>query len=111
MYHSEIRISLRVEDGALLHERLKFPQLCHAQLGLQLPAYADAASMEAWLLCLSMKEVKTFGPYGFSQAMMDTVLDHATQLWGPHGLPCRELVPFAGGLRSRFLSALFLLRQ
>lgn len=38
--------------------------------------------MEAWLLCLSMKEVKAFGPYGFNQAMLDTALDHAVQLWG-----------------------------
>lgn len=73
--------SLRAEDGTLLHGRLSFPQLCHAQLGLQLPTCVDAASLEAWLLCLSMKEVKTFGPYGFSQAMLDTALDHATQLW------------------------------
>ena len=46
--------------------------------------------MEAWLLCLSMKEVKAFGPYGFNQAMLDTALDHATQLWG-------ELAAFRAG--------------
>ena len=28
-----------------------------------------------------MKEVKAFSPYGFNQAMLDTALDHATQLW------------------------------
>lgn len=38
--------------------------------------------MEAWLLCLSMKDVTTFGPYTFNQAMLDTALDHAVQLWG-----------------------------
>jgi len=74
--------SLRAEDGTLLHDKLTFPQLCHAHLGLQLPTCADAASLEAWLLCISMKEVKTFGPYGFNQAMLDTALDHASQLWG-----------------------------
>lgn len=74
--------SLRTEDGTLRHDKLTFPQLCHAHLGLQLPTCVDAASLEAWLLCLSMKEVKTFGPYGFNQAMLDTALDHATQLWG-----------------------------
>ena len=46
--------------------------------------------MEAWLLCLSMKEVKAFGPYGFNQAMLDTALDHAAQLWG-------ELTAFRAG--------------
>ena len=81
MAWSKPAFSLRAEDGTLLHERLSFPQLCHAQLGLQLPAYADRVNLEAWLLCLSMKEVRTFGPYGFSQAMLDTALDHATQLW------------------------------
>ena len=74
--------SLRAEDGTLLHDKMTFPQLCLAQFGLQLPATAAEASMEAWLLCLSMKEVKAFGPYGFNQAMLDTALDHATQLWG-----------------------------
>ena len=38
--------------------------------------------MEAWLLCLSMKEVYAFGPYDLNQAMLDTALDHAAQLWG-----------------------------
>ena len=74
--------SLRAEDGTLLHEKMTFPQLCRAQLGLQLPKQAEKLSMEAWLLCLSMKDVTTFGPYTFNQAMLDTALDHAVQLWG-----------------------------
>ncbi|MEA4989786.1 hypothetical protein SDC9_02820 [bioreactor metagenome] len=74
--------SLRAEDGTLLYEKMTFPQLCRDHLGRQLPATAAEASMEAWLLCLSMKEVKAFGPYGFNQAMLDTALDHAVQLWG-----------------------------
>ena len=74
--------SLRAEDGALLHEKMTFPQLCLAHLGLPLPKQAEELNMEAWLLCLSMKEVKAFGPYGFNQAMLDTALDHAVQLWG-----------------------------
>ncbi len=82
--------SIRAEDGTLLHDKTTFPQLCHAQLGLQLPTTAAEASMEAWLLYLSMKEVKAFGPYGFNLAMLDTALDHATQLWG-------ELTAFRAG--------------
>ena len=74
--------SLRAADGTLLHDKMTFPQLCRAQLGLQLPKQAEELNMEAWLLCLSMKEVKAFGPYGFNQAMLDTALDHAVQLWG-----------------------------
>ena len=74
--------SLRAEDGTLLHEKMTFPQLCRAQLVLQLPKQAEKLSIEAWLLCLSMKDVTTFGPYSFNQAMLDTALDHATQLWG-----------------------------
>jgi len=74
--------SFRAEDGTLLHEKMTFPQLCRAQLGLQLPKQAEKLNMEAWLLCLSMKEVKASGPYGFNQAMLDTALDHAVQLWG-----------------------------
>lgn len=73
--------SLRAEDSTLLHDKVTFPQLCRAQLGLQLRATTAEASMEAWLLCLSMKEVKTFGPYDFNQAMLDMALDHAAQLW------------------------------
>ncbi len=82
--------SLRAEDGTLLHEKMTFPQLCHAQFGLEMPTTAAKTSMEAWLLCLSMKEVKAFGPYGFNQAMLDTALDHAAQLWG-------ELAAFRAG--------------
>lgn len=74
--------SLRAEDGTLLHDKMTFPQLCHTRLGLPLPKQAEELNMEAWLLCLSMKEVKAFGPYGFNQAMLDTALDHAVQLWG-----------------------------
>ena len=74
--------SIRAEDGTLLHDKMTFPQLCRAQLGLQLPKQAEELSMEAWLLCLSMKDVITFGPYTFNQAMLDTALDHAVQLWG-----------------------------
>ncbi len=74
--------SIRAEDGTLLHDKITFPQLCRAQLGLQLPKQAEELSMEAWLLCLSMKDVTTFGPYTFNQAMLDTALDHAVQLWG-----------------------------
>ncbi|MCB6542099.1 hypothetical protein LI168_07805 [Desulfovibrio desulfuricans] len=74
--------SLRAEDGTLLHEKMTFPQLCHARFGLQLPTSAGGVSLEAWLLCLSMKKVQAFGPYGFNQAMLDTALDHAMQLWG-----------------------------
>ena len=74
--------SLRAADGTLLHDKMTFPQLCLAHLGLPLPKQAEELNMEAWLLCLSMKEVKAFGPYGFNQAMLDTALDHAVQLWG-----------------------------
>ncbi|WP_291441333.1 hypothetical protein [Desulfovibrio sp.] len=73
--------SIRAEDGTLLHGKMTFPQLCLARLGLQLPKQAEELSMEAWLLCLSMKDVTTFGPYTFNQAMLDTALDHAVQLW------------------------------
>ena len=54
--------SLRAEDGALLHDKMTFPQLCRAQLGLEMPPTVAKTSIEAWLLCLSMKEVKAFGP-------------------------------------------------
>ena len=74
--------SLRAADGTLLHDKMTFPQLCLAHLGLPLPKQAEELNMEAWLLCLSMKEVKAFGPYGFNQAMLDAALDHAVQLWG-----------------------------
>jgi len=82
--------SIHAANGTLLHDKMTFAQLCHAQLGLQLPATADKTSMEAWLLCLSMKDVTTFGPYTFNQAMLDTALDHAVQLWG-------ELTAFRAG--------------
>ena len=73
---------IRATNGTLLHDKMTFPQLCHARLGLRLPATTDETSLEAWLFCLSMQDVTTFGPYGFNQALLDTALDHACQLWG-----------------------------
>ena len=55
--------SLRHPDGTLLYEKLTFPQLCKAHYGIQLPADPEEVSIEGWLLCLSMKNARAFGPY------------------------------------------------
>ena len=55
--------SIRQADGEPLYGRLTFPQLCQAHLGIQLPADPEQVSIEGWLLCLSMKTAKAFGPY------------------------------------------------
>lgn len=55
--------SLKQPDGEILYEGLSFPQLCQTHLGVQLPSDPEQVSIEGWLLCLSMKTARAFGPY------------------------------------------------
>ena len=73
--------SLRDKGGVLLYENLTFPQLCREHLGLTLPASARDMSLEGWLLCLSMKEARTFGPYAYNTESLDHVLATAYEFW------------------------------
>ena len=73
--------SLRDKDGTLLYENLTFPQICRERLGLTLPLSACGVSLEGWLLCLSMKDVRAFGPYVYEAETLKRVLSTAREFW------------------------------
>ncbi len=73
--------SLRDADGTLLHENLTMPELCNRHFGLILPNDASLVDIEAWVLCLSMDDIKPFGPYIPHASMRDVCLRTAKELW------------------------------
>lgn len=73
--------SLRDADGRILHDKLTFPQICRAHLGLAFPDSVRDVSLEGWLLCLSMKEARAFGPYGYDAELLANILTQARAFW------------------------------
>jgi len=74
--------SLRNPEGTLLYEKLTFPQLCQAHYGVQLPADPEAVSIEGWLLCLSMKAARAFGPFEPNDCALEMLLlREGRQFW------------------------------
>ena len=73
--------ALRGPDGAPCFENLAFPQLCKECLGLAMPDTLEDVSLEGWLLCLSMKEARAFGPCGCDAETLERVLETAHDFW------------------------------
>lgn len=93
---------LRSQDGAIIHEHMTFPQLCTAHFGLHLPNNPQEVSLEGWLLCLSMKEVRPFGPYVYDTQSLHDTLEYAHHLWTDmqalqHGSLSLANIPYAQG--------------
>ena len=65
----------------ILHDKLTFPQICRAHLGLAFPDSVRDVSLEGWLLCLSMKEARAFGPYGYDAESLANILTQARAFW------------------------------
>lgn len=76
-YWNKPVFSLRDEAGALLHENMSFPQLCKERFGLELSSRPGSVSTESWLLYLSMKEARAFGPYVYSPESLTDMLGYA----------------------------------
>jgi hypothetical protein len=58
-----------------------FPELCRRKFGISLPADPGQVSMEAWIVCISMNDAKTFGPYQPDADMLNLCLSTAATLW------------------------------
>ncbi len=69
--------SLRSDQGEVLQEKLTFPQICKEQLGLEIPVNPRKVSIESWLVYLSMKDARAFGPYVYSPESLTAMLDNA----------------------------------
>ena len=73
--------SLKDSTGTVVHDNLTMPELCHAHFGLALPVDPVTVDIEAWVLCVSMSDAKTFGPYLPDAAMLNLCLNTAQSLW------------------------------
>lgn len=73
--------SLRDAEGRILHDRRTFPQICRDALGVKLPATPDRVCLEGWLLCLSMRDGRAFGPYTPKPLVTDFLLRTAGEFW------------------------------
>ena len=75
------RYTLRREDGTIAHEKVGFPELCRRELSLNLPDDPEKVSIEVWLLCISMKEARAFGPYFPNPDAHQRVWHQAQEYW------------------------------
>lgn len=73
--------SLKNNYGEYIYQDLTFPQLCEKHFGVLLPENSAQADVEAWLLYLSMKDGKAFGPYMHNDFLMREVCAFAQDFW------------------------------
>lgn len=73
--------ALKNNMGEYLYQDLTFPQLCEKHFGVILPDEAKQADVEAWLLYLSMKDGRAFGPYVHNGFLMQEVYAFAQNMW------------------------------
>lgn len=73
--------SLKNSKGEYLYQTLTFPELCKKHFGILLSDTPKDIDLEAWLLCLSMKEGKAFGPYMHNQYLMHEITNFAQNYW------------------------------
>ena len=83
---------LRDAGGHPVGDPVSFPRLCRALLNIALPDDVEQVDSEGWLLCLSMRDAMSFGPYALPAADGKAVLRQLRQeaaLFRQHVLSCR----------------------
>lgn len=73
--------ALKNNVGEYLYQDLTFPQLCEKRFGVILPDEVKQTDVEAWLLYLSMKDGKAYGPYVHNDFLMQEVYIFAQNCW------------------------------
>ncbi len=73
--------NLKSDSGGVLFEKLTFPEIVQLAFGIELPEDVKAVDLEGWVLALSMKSAKAFGPYLNSEIMTDLCCDTAKKIW------------------------------
>jgi hypothetical protein len=58
-----------------------FPQVARRLFGVELPDIPDAVDIEAWVLSISMDQVKPFGPYLPDETMLEACMQTAVGIW------------------------------
>ena len=62
-------------------QQVTFPQAIQSLFGVDLPESSDNVDIEAWVLSISMSEVKPFGPYLADMGMLEVCLQTAVGIW------------------------------
>lgn len=62
-------------------QQVTFPQAIKSLFGVNLPESPDTVDIEAWVLSISMSEVKPFGPYLPDMGMLEACLQTAVGIW------------------------------
>jgi len=62
-------------------QSVTFPQAAHALFGVAFPDSPDNVDIEAWVLSISLAEVKPFGPYLPEKSMLEASLQTAVAIW------------------------------
>lgn len=73
--------ALKNGKGEYLYQDLTLPQLCEKHFGIILPENPKQTDVEAWLLYLSMKNGRAFGPYVHNDFLMQEVYVFAQNCW------------------------------
>ncbi len=73
--------NLKSDFGEVLFEKLSFPEIVQQAFGIEMPKDVKAVDLEGWVLALSMKSARAFGPYLNSEIMTDLCCDTAKKIW------------------------------
>ena len=62
-------------------QSVTFPQAMQSILGVALPDSPDDVDIEAWVISISLSEVRPFGPYLPQESMLEVCLQTAVAIW------------------------------
>jgi len=62
-------------------QSVTFPQAMQSMFGVTLPSSPDNVDIEAWVLSISLSEVRPFGPYLPEEGMLEACLQTAVAIW------------------------------
>lgn len=85
-YWDQPVFSLKDATGKILYANLTFPEICKRFLGIHLPDSPDKISVESWLLCFSMKDAVSFGPFSPDMDFIENALELAEKAWAQYGI-------------------------
>jgi len=73
--------SVTAEHNQIGFNDVTFPEAVRLLFGIEIPATPENVDIEAWVLSISMSEVKPFGPYKPDESTLKTCLQIAERIW------------------------------
>lgn len=64
--------------------KMNFPELCKKRNGINLSDSVEDVSIESWLVCMSMKDAKCFGPFQYSSEVCPLLLKTGEMFWNQY---------------------------